>query len=233
MLYRRHSTNIDLINTLKSCDVISSSLVEKVMKMVDRKFFALHEPYDDCPQSIGFNATISAPHIHAHALEFFKSKLIEPRCKALDVGCGSGFLTLCMSLMVGVLTNILNDSKGLVVGIDHFSELVDLSIKNIKNAGFGDLLEKGAIKLETHDGREGYLPESPYDVIYVGAAAQDVPKILLDQIAIGGKMMIPVGNFHQELQVYERLVDGSIRATREFGVRFVPLTDKYSQYPVS
>ena len=77
------------------------------MLAVDRKEFChTHDPYKDNPQPIGSNVTISAPHMHAHALETLAEHL-KPGKRALDVGSGSGFLTACMALMVRCLCNCL------------------------------------------------------------------------------------------------------------------------------
>ena len=79
--------------------VITNSSVKNAMLAVDRAFFSPREPYMDSPQSIGYNVTISAPHMHAYALEVLKDHLKEGS-KALDVGSGSGYLTACMAMMV-------------------------------------------------------------------------------------------------------------------------------------
>lgn len=80
------------------------------MLAVDRGDFCSVAPYADTPQSIGHNATISAPHMHAHALELLRDQL-HPGARVLDVGSGSGYLAACMALMVG--------PTGHVVGIEH------------------------------------------------------------------------------------------------------------------
>ncbi|KAF1741420.1 LOW QUALITY PROTEIN: hypothetical protein MXB_4880 [Myxobolus squamalis] len=230
MLYQSHASNEALIQHLKNMGIIKTDIVEKVMKIVDRKFFSKTLFYDDSPQTIGYGATISAPHIvtpgvlnHAHALEFLHPQLTLPNCRVLDVGCGSGYLSLCMSLM--------NDSKGKVVGVDHISELVDFSIKNVIQAGNKHLLENNSIKFVASDGRQGYPPDQPYDVIYVGAAAPSVPTQLVDQLAIGGTMLIPVGGIvhGQKLKAFRKQSDGNLEITDELDVCFVPLTDLNEQ----
>lgn len=70
------------------------------MLAVDRGNYSKNNPYMDAPQGIGYGVTISAPHMHAHALELLKDQLTEGE-RALDVGSGSGYLTACMALMVG------------------------------------------------------------------------------------------------------------------------------------
>ena len=71
------------------------------MLEVDRKFFAPSDSYADSPQSIGFGATISAPHMHAYALEVLHDKL-KKGAKVLDVGSGTGYLTACFAAMVTI-----------------------------------------------------------------------------------------------------------------------------------
>ncbi|KII64063.1 Protein-L-isoaspartate O-methyltransferase [Thelohanellus kitauei] len=115
------------------------------MKAVDRKYFAPENPYDNYPVGIGLNIPISAPYIvtyslpkHAHALEIFESRLRNPQCRALDVGSGSGYMTLCMA--------VINGFKNTVIGIEHFGRIINQSINNISNAGYSPLLESGKIK---------------------------------------------------------------------------------------
>lgn len=70
------------------------------MVSVDRGHYCKKNPYMDAPQTIGYGVTISAPHMHAYALELLRGQLLEGE-KALDVGSGSGYLTACMSAMLG------------------------------------------------------------------------------------------------------------------------------------
>lgn len=69
------------------------------MQRTDRKNYAPNNPYSDCPQSIGYGATISAPHMHAYALEFLRKHLLKA-LNVLDVGSGTGYLTAAMALIV-------------------------------------------------------------------------------------------------------------------------------------
>lgn len=108
------------------------------MLKVDRAHYCpSDEPYLDRPCEIGFGATISAPHMHAAALETLKDKL-KDGAKVLDVGSGSGYLTACMAHMVG--------PSGVVYGVDHIKNLVDQSIVNITN-DCKDLLNSGRVKI--------------------------------------------------------------------------------------
>jgi len=214
----------DLIKQLTNNKVISRKEVADAMLQVDRGDFAPNDAYQDCPQRIGHGATISAPHMHAYALEALFDCL-QPGCHALDVGAGSGYLVVCMAKMVG--------DKGKVVGIEHMQELFDLSKKNISKS-HSDLMKSGNIKLVHGDGRKGFLDDNyaPYDCIHVGAAAQpEIPEILCKQLKDGGKMVIPVeiAKNDQVFRMYTKDKNGKVSYQDIMGVRYVPLTDEKKQ----
>lgn len=214
--------NKAMVENLKRFGVVSSKKVTEVMEALDRGLFVPvgSSAYADTPLPIGYNATISAPHMHATCLQLLEDKL-QPGMRALDVGSGTGYLTGCFALMVG--------AEGRVVGVDHIPELVDMSIKNIEKSVAGPLLQKGSLSLHVGDGRKGWKEFAPYDAIHVGAAASEVPQALLDQLKPGGRMVIPVGTYFQELKVIDKSEDGSIKARTETSVRYVPLTSRDEQ----
>lgn len=79
------------------------------------------------------------------------------------------------------------------------------------------------------DGRQGWAEFAPYDAIHVGAAAPEIPPALVEQLKPGGRLVIPVGNIYQDLQVVDKNADGTLSVRSETSVRYVPLTSKEAQ----
>lgn len=246
MAWRSHGVdNPDLVRALEANKIIRARRVRDAMLAVDRGRYVpnagragVHaEAYYDHPLPIGYNATISAPHMHAACLELLAEG---DRCRvgarALDVGSGTGYLCACLGELV-LSESFKRDpenasvrGEGVVVGVEHVPELVVRSMENIERDGKGAWTRRGRLKLVCGDGRKGYSEHAPYDVIHVGASAAFVPEALLDQLAIGGRMVIPVGDSRgQELLVIDRLADGTYAKRAQMGVIYVPLTSKESQ----
>ncbi|KAJ0536583.1 putative protein-L-isoaspartate(D-aspartate) O-methyltransferase [Helianthus annuus] len=214
--------NKGMVEHLQRYGVIQSKKVAEVMETVDRALFVPDgsSAYEDSPMSIGFNATISAPHMHATCLQLLE-KHLQPGMHALDVGSGTGYLTACFALMVG--------PQGRTIGVEHIPELVAMSLKNVEKSAAAPLLKDGSLALHVGDGREGWPEFAPYDAIHVGAAAPEIPKPLIEQLKPGGRLVIPVGNIFQELKVVDKNEDGSVTVRTETSVRYVPLTSREAQ----
>ncbi|CAB4394621.1 unnamed protein product [Rhizophagus irregularis] len=218
--YCSANSNEGLVNNLKTAKIITSKRVEEAMKATDRKNYVSYSPYRDSPQQLGYGATISAPHMHAHALQNLEP-FLQPSMKVLDIGCGSGYLTTCLAEMVG--------PEGKVVGIEHIKELVNMSKKNIQKDR-PDLLESQRIILIHGDGREGYPEEAPYDCIHVGAAADETPDALINQLKAPGRLFIPVGGRDQYIYQIDKDENGNVTQKKVMGVVYVPLTDADKQW---
>ncbi|EME39883.1 hypothetical protein DOTSEDRAFT_137927 [Dothistroma septosporum NZE10] len=212
------TTNASLIDNLSANGLITSERVKNAMKAVDRAHYAPSFPYQDSPQTIGHRATISAPHMHANAAESLLAYL-NPGAKVLDVGSGSGYLTHVLAELI--------QPHGIVVGIDHIQPLVDMAIANTSTSGEGkELLQKGVIRYVKGDGRKGWKEEGPYDAIHVGAAAEGHQQELIEQLKAPGRLFIPVEEGEgQNIWVVEKDDKGEVRKRKEYGVRYVPLTD--------
>jgi len=213
-------SNAGLVANLHRQGIASNPRVIAAMQSVDRASFCPRHPYEDSPQPIGHQATISAPHMHAMCLEALHAHL-RPGMRALDVGSGTGYLTLCMALMVG--------TSGKVVGIEHVPDLVASSLTNVAADGKQALLDSGNLMLREGDGRLGCEEHGPYDAIHVGAAAPTLPPALVEQLKKGGRLIIPVGTGTQYLLQIDKDLDGKVTQQKLTGVRYVPLTDLNSQ----
>ncbi|KAL2816352.1 protein-L-isoaspartate O-methyltransferase [Aspergillus granulosus] len=234
--YCSGATNNELVENLVKEGLIKNEKVKKAMMAVDRAHYAPSRPYSDSPQPIGYGATISAPHMHGHACEYLINHL-NPGSRVLDIGSGSGYLTHVIANLV-VDPSSSNGPQGQVIGVDHIQELVDLAGNNMKKSEEGrKLLETGVVKFVKADGRRGWPEGAPYDAIHVGAAAQELHPLLVEQLRAPGRMFIPVNTESepgslpspfsggQYIWVVDKKEDGSIHKDKVFQVSYVPLTD--------
>ncbi|MCS7121776.1 MAG: protein-L-isoaspartate O-methyltransferase [Archaeoglobaceae archaeon] len=190
-----------------------SEKVYKAILKVPRHLFVperyREDSYADIPLPIGYGQTISAPHMVAIMCELLDLKDGE---KVLEIGTGSGYHAAVTAEIVG--------KKGKVLSIEYIPELAVEAEKNLKMLGYENVI------VIVGDGSKGYEPEAPYDKIYVTAAAPDIPRPLIEQLKVGGKMVIPVGSMDQYLYVVEKDEKG-IRKWNWGAVRFVPLRGEY------
>jgi protein-L-isoaspartate(D-aspartate) O-methyltransferase len=158
--------------------------------------------YEDGPLPIGHGQTISQPYIVAVMTELLAP---EPDDVVLDIGTGSGY-------QAAVLSRLARR----VYSIEIVPELAQSARERLEALGYTN------VEVITGDGWAGLPGRGPFDGILVAAAPPEVPQALLDQLAVGAKLVIPVGQWEQDLRVYERTPDGIDQRT-VFGVRFVPL----------
>lgn len=164
----------------------------------------------DTPVPIGDGQTISAPHMVAILIEEATPSRGE-RC--LEIGAGSGWLAAVLAEVVG--------SEGHVTGVEIKPELVELARENIQQAGLDN------VTILHGDGSLGHPEAGPYDVIIASCGAPSVPDPLVEQLDIGGRLVIPVGRRgHQRLKRVTRTQDGYEEETLG-GCAFVPLVGRH------
>ena len=215
-----HRNMAELCSQLINEKWIKSKRVYDTMMLVDRGDFAPTNPYQNEPQRIGYNVVISAPVLHAYCLEALKDYLTEGS-KVLDIGFGSGYLTVAMSKM-------MND-KGKVIGIEHIKDLYDWGINNM-NKNHKNLIDDKKIELVLGDGRKGFKNKAPYKCIHVGAAAREPPNEIIQQLDFGGRLVIPLGvPDDQYIYFIDKDFNGKITFTKGLSVCYVSLTSVKNQ----
>ena len=160
--------------------------------------------YEDVSLPIGFGQTISQPYIVARMSEILRNG--QPLQKVLEIGTGCGYQTTVLSKLAKEVYSVERIRPLVMKARGHLRELKCVNVK-----------------LGHSDGTMG-LPElSPFDAIIVTAAASHIPQDLLDQLAIGGRLVIPVGIEEQVLMLVERKSEKDYRHTKLESVKFVPL----------
>lgn len=169
---------------------------------VDVRKFA----YDDRPLPIGADQTISQPYIVAVMIE---ALALDDGAKVLEIGTGSGYAAA-----------ILAEIAGRVFSIERIGELADFARANLAAAGYGE-----TVAVRHGDGTDGWPDAAPFDAILVSAGAPEPPQPLIDQLAVGGVLVVPVGRSptHQKLVRITRTSESETSAETLADVRFVPL----------
>jgi protein-L-isoaspartate(D-aspartate) O-methyltransferase len=165
--------------------------------------------YTDFALPIGFGQTISQPYIVAAMTE---AAGLEPDDRVLEVGTGSGYQAA-----------VLNELVAEVYSIEIVPELAERARLTLSRLGYLK------VRVRAGDGYRGWPDAAPFDAIVVTAAPAEVPKPLLDQLALGGRLVIPVGKRSQVLRVLTRRPE-RVEERELFEVRFVPMTGE-SQAP--
>jgi protein-L-isoaspartate(D-aspartate) O-methyltransferase len=196
---------------IRAREITAPAVLDAMRKVPRHRFVPAgvrHLAYDDHPLPIGYEQTISQPYIVAYMTE---AADISPRDKVLEIGTGSGYQAA-----------ILGEVAREVYTIEIVPELAA--------SASGTLAELGYTNVHARAGN-GYLgwPEhAPFDAILVTAAPDQIPQALVDQLALGGRMVVPVGDIVQNMMIIERTKKGVI--TRQtIPVRFVPMTGKPRQ----
>ncbi len=181
--------------------------VLEVMRTTPRHLFLdeamAHRAYEDTALPIGFSQTLSQPYIVARMTELLLAS--GPRGKVLEIGTGSGYQTAVLAQLVGE-----------VFSVERIKPLLDRARGRLRQ------LKLRNTQLRHSDGSLGWADKGPFDGILSAAAPEQIPSELLQQLAPGGRLIIPVGGDTQSLQVVTRSHEGFVTEAVE-AVRFVPL----------
>ena len=191
---------------------ISDERLLGAMRRVPRHEFISREQweqaYADHPITIPEQQTTSQPYIIAAMIQAAE---IKPGDKVLEIGAGSGYQTA-----------LLAELAAQVIALERYSTLADSAQANLQRLGYHNVV------VVEGDGTLGWEPAAPYDAMIVSAAAPRIPPALLEQLAIGGRLVIPIGDAHQQtLQLFRKQPDAAISRTMLEGCRFVPLIGRH------
>lgn len=201
----------DLIDSLEYKGIRDSSVLTAMRKVprhvfIDSGFFV--DPYEDSPQKIGCAQTISQPYIVALMTEHLQLKGDEV---VLELGTGCGYQT-------AVLCELVKQ----VYTIERIETLFKKASKNLTKLGYSNCITTQG------DGSAGWKEKAPYDAIIVTAQAPEVPAPLLNQLAEGGRLVIPVGKSSPQTLLKLTKEEGKFVESTICGVYFVPLIGQYA-----
>ncbi len=192
---------------LRGRDITEDGVLQ-VMGRIPRERFAPADmqdrAYADYPLPIGWGQTISQPYIVALMTQLARPTV---QSRALEIGVGSGYQT-------AVLAALCRE----VYGIEILQPLADSARARLSSLGIDN------VTIRCGDGYQGWPEQSPFDIILVAAAPTCVPQPLLDQLAVGGRLVIPVGGIDQDLILIEKDANGRFHRQNVIPVQFVPMT---------
>jgi protein-L-isoaspartate(D-aspartate) O-methyltransferase len=191
---------------------ITNDRVLDTMGDVPRHLFVAEdlrdEAYMDGPLPIGFDQTISQPYIVAFMTEVLK---VEQQHSVLEIGTGCGYQS-------AVLSSLAKH----VISLERIKELAESAQRRLRKLDYSN------VDVVHGNGWNGYKQKAPFDRIIVTAGANKIPKALLDQLANGGILIIPVGKimFSQTLRIISKDSNGNVTKQTSLPVRFVRLVNK-------
>ncbi|MFT4677413.1 MAG: protein-L-isoaspartate(D-aspartate) O-methyltransferase [Patiriisocius sp.] len=195
-----------LVNRLRDQGILDERVLDAILSVPRHIFIdeALsHRAYEDSSLPIGFNQTISQPYIVARMTESLLAA--GPLARVLEIGSGSGYQTAVLCELVGK-----------VWSVERIHGLHERAKQTLRRIGARN------VQFKYDDGNIGWPEQGPFDGIIVTASPRHVPQDLLDQLSIGGRMLIPVGYTAQQLKLIIRTEEGFEEEVLE-DVKFVPL----------
>ena len=198
-------------NQLRQRGILDDRVLD-VMGDVPRHLFVAEdlrdEAYMDGPLPIGFDQTISQPYIVAFMTEVLK---VEQQHSVLEIGTGCGYQS-------AVLSSLAKH----VISLERIKELAESAQRRLRELDYSN------VDVVHGNGWNGYKQKAPFDRIIVTAGANKIPKALLDQLANGGILVIPVGKimFSQTLRIISKDSNGNVTKQTSLPVRFVRLVNK-------
>ncbi len=198
-------------NQLRQRGILDDRVLD-VMGDVPRHLFVAedlwNEAYMDGPLPIGFDQTISQPYIVAFMTEVLK---VEQQHSVLEIGTGCGYQS-------AVLSSLAKH----VISLERIKELAESAKRRLRKLDYSN------VDVVHGNGWNGYIQKAPFDRIIVTAGANKIPKALLDQLANGGILVIPVGKimFSQTLRIISKDSNGNVTKQTSLPVRFVRLVNK-------
>ncbi len=181
------------------------------MKKIPRHLFVeealQNQAYSDHPLPIGEKQTISQPYMVALMTE---ALLLTGKEKVLEIGSGSGYQTA-----------ILAELSEKVFSIERIRSLAIRARKLVYELGYFN------VEIKIFDGTFGWMEESPFDAIMVTAGSPNIPQSMIDQLAMGGRLVIPVGDAYAQDLLRVTKIEGGIKKEDLGGCRFVKLIGKY------
>jgi protein-L-isoaspartate(D-aspartate) O-methyltransferase len=197
-----------LVELLKSEGLTNTEVLKALLKVPRHKFVpASHRnlAYQNRPLPIGNEQTISQPFIVGYMTEAAE---LGPGERVLEIGTGSGY-------QAAVLAELAKE----VYSIEIIPPLADSARNLLREMGYKN------VQVKTGNGYLGWPEHAPFDAIIVTAAPDEVPQALVDQLAVGGKMIVPVGSKFQQMVIITRSKSGVVER-RTIPVAFVPMTGK-------
>ena len=200
-----------LIKNLISAGALKTPKIIEAFRKIPRHLFVrkdfLKHAYDDIPLPTFRSQTISQPYTIAIMIEALEPKEGE---KILEIGAGSGYNAALLGFCVG--------REGRVITIELEPELVEFARKNIKKVKLKN------VEVILGDGKEGYPEESPYDKCMITAACKEIPKPVMKQVKVGGRIVAPVGDFFgQRMIVLDKISEDKFKKMDLGSFIFVPL----------